>query len=110
MNSISDRESKKEQRTFAICIIAALTLLLDFIGAFNSYTVFIIYFCFIFILAGVLPKIVKFLMALDYKQKNIKIDTSISGKEKDLKDTKDTLKTLGFLAIVFSLFSGKRKK
>lgn len=44
MNSISDNESKSAQWALGASTIVFLTLFLDFIGAFNSYIVTIIYF------------------------------------------------------------------
>lgn len=110
MNSFSDKESKTEQNTILICIVVVLTLVLDYFKAFESYIITIIYFCFIFILAGVLPTLAKFLMALDKQQKGEYVDTSITGKEKDLRDTKESLYKLGLVMFIFSIFNNKRRK
>lgn len=110
MNSISDKESKSEQRMLIIGIVVALTLIFDYFKAFKSYIFTIIYFGFLFILAGILPTIAKFLIALDKQRKNEYVDTSITGAEKDLRDTKEGLCKLGLFALVFYIFNSRKGK
>ena len=113
MNSISDNESKSTQRILGVGIVIFLTLFMDSIGAFNSYVITIIYFCIMFILGGTIPKLARFMMALDYKKKGTYIDTSVTGAEKDLEDAKDKIHALGTTAGIlglFSIFGSKKKK
>lgn len=113
MNSISDNESKTEQRLVMILIVVVLTVFLDYINAFESFTITIVYFCFLFILAGVLPTLVKYIMALDKKKRNEYVDTSVTGAEKDLKDAKNSNNgyfTIGILSFFYYLFNGKKRK
>ena len=108
MKTISDKEVEKEYKVLYYGL--SLSLLFIVILLRTPYVLLIILFAFVLVLAPFCNKLALFLKAMDMKERNVKVDYSVSGKEKNRIDAREDLKEKLFTIGMYSVISDMTKK
>ena len=108
MKTISDKEVKKEYLILYYGLSLTLFFIVTLLG--TPPTLFIIFIVLIFILAPFCNKLALFLKAMDMKERHVKVDYSVSGKEKNRIDAREELKEKMFTIGMYSVISDMTKK
>ena len=108
MKTISDKEVEKEYKVLYYGLSLSLLFIVILLG--TPYVLLIILFAFVLILAPFCNKLALFLKAMDMKERNVKVDYSVSGKEKNRIDAREDLKEKLFTIGMYSVISDMTKK
>ena len=108
MKTISDKEVEKEYKVLYYGLSLSLLFIVILLG--TSYVLCIIFFVLVLILAPFCNKLALFLKAMDMKERNVKVDYSVSGKEKNRIDAREDLKEKLFTIGMYSVISDMTKK
>ncbi len=108
MKTISDKEVEKEYKVLYYGLSLSLLFIVILLG--TPYVMCIILFVLVLILAPFCNKLALFLKAMDMKERNVKVDYSVSGKEKNRIDAREDLKEKLFTIGMYSVISDMTKK